>query len=158
MVKPLELSADLLDRMADVLSSDTRYFSDEHRTLRNAWTHLYHWFKGGYAAEAFEVGDMGGIMIFRDVVEGHKGNVFFIVLDKKQWGARVLREAVDTIASVIKKHKLIKIEVETATKEWADFLVRRGFVLEGVRGKSFMMDGVPMDFYLLAIYGEDTNG
>jgi RimJ/RimL family protein N-acetyltransferase len=154
VVKPLELSAELIDKMAEVLSLDSRYFSDEHRSLQNSFLHLHHWFKGGYAAEAYEVGNMGGIMIFRDVVEGHKGNVFFIVLDKKQWGAGVLREAVDTIASVMKKYRLAKIEVETATKEWADFLVRRGFELEGVRRKSYMKNGEMVDFYLLALFGE----
>ena len=153
VIHPLELDAAKLDKLAEVLSSDPRYFSDENRTLAVAWRTLNHWFGGESVTEACEIGDFAGVMIFKDILPGHKCNLVVIDIDKRAWGRKVWSEAMAEIRDVMKSHDLNRVEVETVTERWAKFLQRHGFVMEGCRAKSYMMEGEPVDYYQLALIG-----
>lgn len=150
-MKPLSLSAERLDKMAEVLSSDPKYFSDEHRDAAFIWRNLHHWFGGGCLCEAIEIGDFQAVMVFRDIIPFHKCNLFLITFDPGVWGKSVWREAVREMRDVMESYNLNKIEVETEDKKWAQFLWRNGFELEGVRYDSYMKEGEAKDFYLLAM-------
>lgn len=151
VIHPLQLSVEKLDKMAEVLSSDPKYFSDENREPWNIWRNLQHWFGGGCMCEAAEVGDFQAIIVFRDIVPFHKCNIFLITLDPGAWRKSVWREAVKEMHDVMRAYNLNKIEVETEDKKWAQFLWRNGFELEGVRYDSYMKEGEAVDFYLLAL-------
>jgi RimJ/RimL family protein N-acetyltransferase len=155
--RPIELSGDKLVFLADLLLADAQYFSDEHRTPPVIWACLANWFGESGTAVGFDImrGDANvGCLVFRDIVPGHKANIFFIVWDKEGWGLRAWRSGAGVMETVMNEFGLNKIEVETANRSWAGFMEKNGFELEGTRHGSYLKNGEPQDQYLLAIYRE----
>jgi len=136
-----------LDRIAEVLLSDDSYLSDERRTPLGVWGLLTHLFSGVSGTVAYE--SDGGVLIFRDVVPNYRTTVDIFVFDKSKWGPGLLKEGIGIIRNVMELYNLRKVEADTTTKKWAHFLLKQGFVMEGVREDGFIKNGELVPLYLL---------
>jgi RimJ/RimL family protein N-acetyltransferase len=146
------LDAIKLDYLARRLKEDFPYFTDDLRTDFYVWSHMTRWFGGieGLGTHlSFEYDDFNGILLFKDIIPGHKCDMFWIHLNKKMRDHSLVREADKVMGLVMKWFKLHKIEAGTADSRVARMLERLGFHQEGVRKDSFLFDGELYDFYLM---------
>ncbi len=150
-IKPLDLTAAKLDKLAEVLSSDSRYFSDEDRNQMVAWRTLHHWFGEREPVAAYEIGDMNAVLVFHDIVPGLKCRADLIGLAPTKAGVEDYREGMKVVREVMAAFKLHKIEVCTVLPKIARLLSRLGFRCEGVKKDSYLMNGAYRHNILMAL-------
>jgi hypothetical protein len=87
--------------------------------------------------EVFEL-DGCGIWVFRDIVDGFKCQMSFFIWDKRCFGPDIVREAREVIVDIAKRHRLVKIETQTADERVVRLARMLLFEIEGYRVDSFL--------------------
>ena len=119
------------------LREDLLHVSDEGRNPGAVFSGLMRVFDPNGPHEIFEL-DGCGILVFRDIADGFKCQMSFIIWDKKCYGADIVREARQLIADFSKRRGLVKIETQTADERVVRLARMLLFEIEGYRVDSFL--------------------
>jgi hypothetical protein len=118
------------------MREDLLHVSDEARLPGPVFDNLLRVVSPG-PHELYELAD-GGVFILRDISDGFKCYLSFILWDKSLWGKDILREGKAKIEEVAAAHGLVKIETQTADERVVKLARLLGFETEGYRENSFL--------------------
>jgi hypothetical protein len=141
LIKPFELTDEkFLKLYIEQMRDDVFHVSDEARTPPIVFNSLLSALDPKNGDEAYEIGD-GGVMLFRGIVDGFKCYMCLIITDITKFGPTLVREARDMIVGVATRHKLRKIEAQTADERIVKLAHLSGFETEGYMSESFLRGG-----------------
>jgi RimJ/RimL family protein N-acetyltransferase len=130
------------------MSDELLHVSDELRYPEPVAKGLLRVFDPAGPHEIWEIGD-DGILVFRDIADGFKCQMSWIIWNRDCWGKGVVREAKSVIEEFAKRKKLFKIETQTADERVVKLARLLGFETEGYRTESFLRNGVRYGITLL---------
>ena len=116
------------------------HVSDEVRFPGAVFSGLMRIFDPAGPHEIWEIGD-DGLLIFRDIADGFKAQMSWILWDTKMWGKDIVRESKRHIEDFANRRKLHKIETQTADERVVKLARLLGFETEGYRTESFLREG-----------------
>ncbi len=103
-------------------------------------------------------GELCGLVGFFNIEEGHKCAATIKLWNPAPWGIKGLRRGIEIMKDVMARHKLVRIDTETADPRIVKMARLLGFECEGVRPFDFRFDGVLYHKVLLGVCSEVKHG
>lgn len=140
------------------LMDDYLYLSDEDRNVDSIQNILAYYLADRRHNVVWEIGDFDGLMVFANIVPGHKASLVFKLWNPKRWGADLLRECRAFIDENMTQLHLVRLESLTADPRVMKMARMAGFEVEGIKEKSFSWRGDLFDEWVLGLIKEGEDG
>ena len=107
------------------------YTSDEHRTQAGVERGITNLICGPHLKLAYEIGDFQGLIIFTNIVYGHKADMIFKIWDKKLFGKDFVRACQKLVGIVMDNMRLKRVTSHSADPKMVRLSEMAGFKVEG---------------------------
>ena len=121
---------DKIKALSKKLMEEPLYLSDEYRDWKLIHKMIFESFSNKENIY-YEMGNLGGLLGFVNIVPGHKADMVFKIWDKDVWGLRFAKELKILIKETMEKYGLKRMVTESADTKVVKFAKILGWKIEG---------------------------